>query len=63
MVEGSSSNDVSHHLLFQVPMEFFTFAERHRMRNTLLLMDRQWWVTPGAAPQRCLPCPLPRTSL
>ena len=28
----------------RVPVEFFVFSDRHRRKNTLLFVDRQWWV-------------------
>ncbi len=30
----------------KAPLEYFSFAERHRKRNALLTMDRQWYGTP-----------------
>lgn len=28
----------------RVPLEYLTFSDRHRRKNAILHMDRQWWV-------------------
>ncbi len=28
----------------RAPLEYYTFGERHRRKNAILHMDRQWWV-------------------